>query len=415
VLLVAAKWWPAPARLAAALLEQGAAVSAVCPPHHALTYVDGVAACALRAVDPRRSLEQALRRTRPEFVLPCDDRCVLLLHELHRERPQWRALIERSLGEPRAFGTLASRAALLGTARELGIRVSDACAVDSAAQAAERYARCGPSPFLKLDGTGGGEGVQMVSSAAEAAAAHLGLRASLGLPTLLKRWLVNRDPLALWSWRRRASARIILQPFVAGTPANIMVACWQGAVVGAVTVAVLASQGPTGAALVVRLIESEEARDAAVRLAAHLRLSGFFGLDFIIEPGSGAAHLIEMNPRATQLGHLKLPPGDLAGAWYAAATGRERRRTGTVIAGDTVAFFPQALRWGVDSATLESVYHDVPWGQKRLLEMLQQDPWPERQWRARAYHLFRMPELHRAAGMPAAAIPGALQRQVEQG
>ena len=415
MLLVAAKWWPAPARLAAALLEQGCAVHALCPPHHPLRYVDGVAALTLQALNPRHSLERALQRTRPDFILPCDDRCVLLLHELHRRRPQWRQLIERSLGDPRAFKVLASRAALLSTARQLGIRVIDACVVESAAQASERHARSGPTPFMKMDGTGGGEGVQMVRSAAEAAAAFRSLRASLGLPTLLKRWLINRDPLALWSWGRRTEARIILQPHVAGTAANIMVACWQGEVVGAVMVEVLASQGPTGAALVVRLIECEEARHAAVRLAAHFRLSGFFGLDFIIEPVSGAAHLIEMNPRSTQLGHLKLPRGDLAGAWYAAATARVCRHTGTPIHGDTIAFFPQALRWGVDSTTLANAHHDVPQDQERLRDMLEQEPWPERQWRARAYHLLRTPKLERAAGISAAATPGEMQEQVEQG
>lgn len=415
MLLVAAKWWPAPARLASALIEQGCAVHALCPPHHPLCYVDGVTVHTLQAVNPRHSLERALRCTHPEFILPSDDRCVLLLHELHRERREWRALIERSLGDPRAFEVQASRALLLSTARELGIRVIDAGVVDSAAQARERYARCGPTPFLKLDGTGGGEGVQMVASAEEAAAAYRRLRASLGLPTLLKRWLVNRDPLALWSWSRRGDARIILQPRVAGTPANIMVACWQGEIVGAVMVGVLASQGPTGAALVVRLIECEEARYAAARLAGHLRMSGFFGLDFIIEPVSGAAHLIEMNPRSTQLGHLRLPPGDLAGAWYAAATGRESRRTGASIEADTIAFFPQALRWGLDQSALANAYHDVPQGQERLREMLQQQPWPERQWRARAYHLFRTPKAQRAAELLAAATPGEMQAQVEQG
>jgi hypothetical protein len=413
--LVAAKWWPAPARLAAALIEHGCAVHALCPPHHPLRYVDGVTPCTLQTVNPRQSLQRALHRTQAEFILPSDDRCVLLLHELHRERREWRALIERSLGEPRAFQAQASRAVLLNTARELGIRVIDARVVDSAAEASERYARCGPTPFLKLDGTGGGEGVQLVRSAAEAAAAYRNLRASLGLPTLLKRWLVNRDPLALWWWSRRSEARIILQPHVAGTPANIMVACWQGEVVGAVMVEVLASQGPTGAALVVRLVECEEARQAAVRLAAHFRLSGFFGLDFIIEPVSGAAHLIEMNPRSTQLGHLKLPQGDLAGAWFAAATGRERCRTGASIERNTIAFFPQALRWGVDTATLANVYHDVPHRQERLRDMLEQEPWPERQWRARAYHLLRMPKAQRAAAMSAAATPGEMQEQVEQG
>jgi hypothetical protein len=403
VLLVAAKWWPAPARLAAALIEQGCAVYAVCPPHHALRYVEGVKVYALRAASPRRSLAQALRRAQPDFVLPCDDRCVLLLHELHRRQAEFRELIERSLGDAGAFAVLESRARLLSTARELGIRVIDAREVESAAEASAGFALTGPTPFLKMDGTGGGEGVQMVRSAAEAARAYRSLRTSLGLATSLKRAVINRDPLALWSWGRRASARVILQPFVAGTPANIMAACWQGEVLGTVMVEVLASQGATGAAVVVRLIENAEARAAATRLAAHLRLSGFFGLDFILEPGSRAAHLIEMNPRSTQLGHLKLPQGDLAGAWCAAALRRERQRVGTAIDSDTIALFPQAWRWGAKRAFLERVHHDVPWEQRRLVEALVREPWPERQWRARVYHLLRRPAHPQALEMEAAA------------
>jgi len=412
VLLLAAKWWGTPARLAAALIEQGCLVRAVCPPHHALRYVDGVEAYTLRTGGARGSLEQAVRCARPDFILPCDDRCVLLLHELYRRRPEWQALIERSLGDPRAFEVLESRARLLSTARELGIRVADARVVDSEAQASESYGHCGPAPFLKMDGTGGGDGVQMVRSAAEAARAYRSLRRSLGLARLLKDSLIYRDPLALWSWSRRDKARIILQHFVAGTPANIMVACWQGEVVGAVFAEVLASQGATGPALVVRLIENAEARAAAVRLAAHLRLSGFFGLDFILEPGSGAAHLIEMNPRSTQLGHLQVPAGDLAGAWCAAALGRTRRRAGAAIESDTVALFPQAWRWGAKGALLERVHHDVPWQQKRLVEMLIRAPWPERQWRARVYHLLRRPALPQALETRIAA--GAVHGQVEQ-
>jgi hypothetical protein len=93
-----------------------------------------------------------------------------------------------------------------------------------------------------------------------------------------------------------------------------MLACWRGELLGLVAVEVIASRGPTGAATIVRLINHLEITEAARRVSARLRLSGFHGLDFILEEATGSAFLIELNPRCTQLGHLILrAQGDLAG------------------------------------------------------------------------------------------------------
>lgn len=56
----------------------------------------------------------------------------------------------------------------------------------------------------------------------------------------------------------------------------------------------------------VRLIDHSEMAQAACKLAQRLELSGFHGLDFVLEADSGAAYLIELNPRCTQLGHLSI-------------------------------------------------------------------------------------------------------------
>jgi hypothetical protein len=179
-----------------------------------------------------------------------------------------------------------------------------------------------------------------------------------------------------------------------------MVACRQGEILGEVSVQAVSCQGPMGAALVVQLIDNQEFSQAAALLAAHLGMSGFFGLDFMLERATGAAYLIEMNPRCTQLGHLQLPQGDLAGALCASLLGREAARAGDPISLDRIAFFPQARLWGARSASGPAVHEDVPWQQQRLVEVLMRDPWPERQWPARIYHLFR-----RAAPMEAVELP----------
>ena len=97
-----------------------------------------------------------------------------------------------------------------------------------------------------------------------------------------------------------------------------MIACWQGEVLGIVTVEVITSQGATGAATVVRLIRNEELRGQQPLLTRKFGLSGFHGLDFMIDGADQRRYLIELNPRSTQLGHLRLSEqGDLAGALLA--------------------------------------------------------------------------------------------------
>jgi len=123
----------------------------------------------------------------------------------------------------------------------------------------------------------------------------------------------------------------------------------------------------------------------------------------MVARGNGKAYLIEMNPRCTQLGHLQLPQGDLAGALCASLLGRELVKPSHPISCDRIAFFPQARLWGAKSASGPAVHQDVPWEQQRLVEVLMREPWPERQWPARIYHLFRRP-----VPMEAVEFPGDL-------
>jgi len=127
---------------------------------------------------------------------------------------------------------------------------------------------------------------------------------------------------------------------------------------------------------------------AAGRLIAErLGISGFFGLDFMLEEGTGKPYLLELNPRCTQLGHLRVQGRtDLAGLLVAAITGRPVPDAGTSIPDGPIAFFPQAL--GSDPKTAELLplsYLDKPVGQPKLLEALTGKAWPERQLISRVY------------------------------
>ena len=80
---------------------------------------------------------------------------------------------------------------------------------------------------------------------------------------------------------------------------------------------------------------------AAKKIASRLQLSGLHGSIFL-EADTGNAHLIELNPRATQVGHLTLGPGrDLPAALFAAVTGQYVQEAPKITENETIALFPQ--------------------------------------------------------------------------
>lgn len=336
------------------------------------------------------SLERTIRQAKPDFIVPSDDRAVWQLHELHAKRPDLRALIEASIGQAQSFPVVSSRTGLLDTARRAGLRVPETRPVRSEADIQEWFRDFPGKAVMKLDGTWGGRGVAFIESAVQALESWIRFNAPqpLGLP--LKRWVVNRDPLAFWSGARASGRAVSLQRYIRGTQANAMVACWRGTVLGIVNVEVLCNQGLTGASTIVRLAQNEEISRAATVLVRDLGLSGFCGLDFVIEEGTGAAYLIELNARCTQLGHLILPrQGDLAGLLCATLGAPGVSAAESPIDREVIAFFPQSLAWNPDSPHMQHCHHDVPWSEPALVHELLQVPWAERRWVYRLYHRLR--------------------------
>jgi hypothetical protein len=393
VLMAATMWWPLSAKLAIALKQSGCVVSAICPAGHPLRCVEGIHTLySYRRIGSLKSLERAIREAAPAIIVPCDDGVVWQLHDLHRLRPDLRPLIQHSLGSAQMYPVVHSRAALLATAAELGVRIPRTATIASEQDLASWCARSSLPVVLKLDGTWGGEGVQIAPSKEHAAKSYRRMARPTSLATCWKRFLINRDPLALWAWRAQQRATLTAQEFIAGRPANTMFFAWRGEVLAIVAVEVLCAQGATGAATIVRLIDNEEILHAATSLAKHLELSGFHGLDFILEQATGAAYLLEMNPRCTQLGHLALPgKGSLARAMYTQLSGDRDAPIELPIDRDQVAFFPQALVWNSKSSYLRTSYHDVPWEELALVHELLRVSWPSRRILARIYDSLRKP------------------------
>jgi hypothetical protein len=394
VLLVSSIRWPLTAKLALAFLRHGCEVKAVCPPDHPFSFVSGIRKIyPYRGLDSLQSLYEAITSAEPGFVIPCDDGVVWQLHELHRTKPELRRLIERSIGGAGGYETVACRAKLMRVAEELQLRVPETKEIRDATDLRTWFSAPGASGVLKMDWTCGGKGVYITHSLAEAERALDTMRQPASGMTALGRWLLIHDALAFWKWQNHRQPVFTLQQFIAGRPANTMLVCREGKVLAMVTVEVLYAQSSTGTALAVRLIENDEIRTTAERIAERLQLSGFHGLDFMIEDETGYAYLIELNPRCTQLGHLQIPmQGDLTGVLCGAFGKTRLARDERPVHEETIAFFPEALFSNPKCPYLPTSYIDVPWEEPQLVVELMRRDWRDRRLLARMYRTIRPPK-----------------------
>jgi hypothetical protein len=328
-------------------------------------------------------LKAAIDAVDPDIVVPSCDRSVEHLHELYAQAvsspgsmDKTIALIERSLGSPASHSVVSSRFKLVEVAREEGIRVPRVAGISSL-EDLEAWRGQEPFPWVsKADGTWGGSGVRIIRSAAEAESALMQLEQMARFTRAIKRLLVNRDPFHLRPWWNRSKRAIVVQSYVKGRPANCTVLAWKGRVLAIIGVEVVRSHGPTGPASIVRIVENEQMRSAAEKLASRLGLSGFFGLDFMIEAATGAAYLIEMNPRLAPPCHLRLDKGrDLAGALWAQLAGEPLPQCPPLTQSNLIAYFPLGVHnLGEIPA---ACFLDQPQGEPELTKELL-NPFPDR-------------------------------------
>jgi hypothetical protein len=385
-----------------AFQQAGCKVFAICPPGHPIRFVQGIEAVyPYRMLSPSASLQSALHAAKPDLIVPCDDAATWHLHALHTRCAEFRPLIERSLGAPEFYPALRSRNDVLETARKLGIRVPFTRPLGSLGDFSDLYVEW--PAVLKIDGTWGGEGIAVIPNPDEAGRILNTLCKANGAGRAWKRFLLNRHPLSLWLWRRHRTCAITVQAFIPGRPATTLFACRSGQVLASVTMEVLSSNGPTGSATVIRLLKNEEIESAARLLAKRFGLNGLHGLDFVLEETTGAAYMIEMNPRATQLGHLRvLAQGSLADVLARRSSRESVTATANKrsIPGDTIVLFPQEWKTNPANPLLHEAYHDVPWEQPELVVELTRDIWPRRRFLNRLFEL-----LHRWLPLRSAAAP----------
>src|SRR2546426_8321551 len=221
---------------------------------------------------------------------------------------------------------------------------------------------------LNANGTSGGDGVRIVHTLEQAERAFLELESPPVLARAAKRALVDKDKTLIWPSLLRRRSVVNAQSFVTGREATSAIACWRGTVLAGLYFEVLKKANSAGPATVLRLTENAQMSVAVERIVRRLNLSGVHGFDFLLEAHTGNASLIEINPRATQVGHLALGPGrDLPAALHAILAGGAIRPAPKITENDTIALFPQEWMRDPGSAFLQSGYHDVPWEEPGLI------------------------------------------------
>lgn len=380
------RWYPT-VRLGMALAKTGCIVHAVCPSEHPFGKTKALdRTFSYDGLRPVTSFAHAITYSRPDLVIPGDDLATRHLHQLYQNETKSGAtrtmcsdLIERSLGDPKSFPVVYARSKFMNLAEEVGIRVPKTEVIEGIEHLRTSISRLGFPFVLKANGTSGGYGVRIVRTPAEAERAYRELKAPPQLARALKHALIDHDTTLLLPSLLRRRTAVNAQTFIDGREATSAVFCWEGKVLASVHFAVVNKIHSTGHATVLKMITNDEMSAAAEKIVGRLKLSGFHGLDFMIESQTGKAYLIEMNPRATQAGHLSLGAGhDLPSAAHAALSGQSGQHSRKVTENDTIALFPQEWLRDPESPFLRSAYHDIPLDEPELVQDCIRKRRPER-------------------------------------
>jgi hypothetical protein len=401
ILLTDTNRWPVVPRLAISFRRMGCTVGVLCPtPGHPVQKLSSIGPIFhYSGFTPISSLRTAIEAFNPDIIVPSCDRGVQHLHELHAivqskgsVGDKIAALIERSLGAFEGYSIVSSRCELLKIAQTEGILTPKTVAIENDADLQLLNAESVSPWVIKADGTWGGQGVRIANDIAESERYFFEFAQPAKVGGLIKKMLLNRDrDWVLYDWEHSRRS-VIGQSMINGRPANCAVVCWQGKVLAGIAVEVIKSRGETGPATVVQIVPGTEMIAAAEKLARRLKISGFFGLDFIIENYTGDIYLIEMNPRCTPPCSLPLGSNhNLVAAMWAQLAGQPVPENQFVIEQSVIAYFPQASECtvDVDDANLsDSIYCDIPWEEPELIEELLH-PWSGRSLIGRLADLFR--------------------------
>ena len=365
-----------------ALSAAGFSVEAVCPPAHPIRLTSILQrAYEYRGLRPVPSFLRAIEAAQPDLIISGDDLATRHLYQLHGAACSAliRDLIERSLGRPESFDIICERDAFISLAKQEGVRVPQTKPIGNIRELRKWVSEYGFPSVLKASRTSGGAGVRIVESLDMAERGYRSLEAPPLFARALKRAVADGDRTLVWPSLRRIHHAVQAQAMVRGREATTALACWRGDVLGCLSFEVLHKRDRFGPATVLHLIDHPEMLASSTKMAARLGLSGLHGFDFMIEQESDNAYLIEINPRATQVGHLALGEGsDLPAALYACVSGQAIEPLPRVTENRTIALFPHEWIRNPESPFLQTAYHDVPWSEPALVQACVRSARPRR-------------------------------------
>jgi hypothetical protein len=148
---------------------------------------------------------------------------------------------------------------------------------------------------------------------------------------------------------------------------------WQGTVLAGFVREKLVTHSPLGPATVVRCVRMPEIRRFSDQLAIGLGMNGFFGLDYIVDAGTGEAYLLEINRRVTPATHLGgMIDIDLCAALHAAINGQPPSGRRDLDPGEEhmITHFPQEWLRDPQSRYLRDFRIDAPWDDPEVMEAM---------------------------------------------
>lgn len=324
----------------------------------------------------RRRLDAAARDWAADLVVPLDDIAAqyLRLLALRGHPPRaLRDLLERSFGDPAGYGAVCSRIATMRAAEAAGIRVPAFAAARDPGETLALAAGMGFPVVLKGENSCGGIGVAIARDGRALGAALARYHGGLA-------WARARRAAVRAFWHvaglsETASAPPLLQGLAPGRPAMRTVSTWQGEVLAGMSfVTERVHPAPTGPSTMVRAVENAEMAEAVRRFVAAQNCSGFLSFDFMLEPATGEASLIEVNARPIGTTHLGARCGQDICAPLLARLGDVPLREGLpqLAEARSIALFPkELLRAPGDPERLSaaSLLHDVPYDDPPMLAM----------------------------------------------
>ena len=296
----------------------------------------------------------------PRIVLPCDDTALRLLMLLATLPPpemrpdlkiQLQVLINDSLGEPVLYRTSIDRTLITPAAEAMGIPVPAHRVVSSLGEAESFIAAHRFPLVVRRSQSTAGEGVAIVHSSDELAAAMTRLLQPAGL-----------------DFGDSTVGSVMLQAHIPGRAHFYVGVAWKGELLAGFAVDKLEGD-PLGPPTASRYFRSKAMHELTARLAKGFDLTGIFSPEFIVDERTGEPILLDLNRRMSHGSHIgALFNVDVAAALHSAMHGLPQTTRAELDDGEEhlCAHFPAEWVRDAESRWLREARVDIPWDEPDL-------------------------------------------------